>query len=293
VATVSSSGLVTAVATGSVDITATTVEGSKTSSSTVTVTPAPTVTYYTPVAASILVGSLKSGSYSNLASNDASYFVVNSKTPKPYIADWYGKFTITEDPDHVVRFTVNYDGKYSRTATQVLYLYNFSTSGWVQINSRSVGTSDVTTTYLQSTPSNYISSSGEIRVRVYASVSSKSYTCSGDWLQIKLESIIPPIAFNSVDLSNEPAKYTFEAFPNPTSGKITFRLNLASDTQADIEIYDTQGTQVAMVADNATFRSGLNEIEFNTSRLNSGIYLCKFKMKNSSEEKILKISIQK
>ena len=79
--------------------------------------------------------------------------------------------------------------KYSRTGrTQTLYLFNWSTSAWTQIDSRSVGQSDVTVTNTQSSPANFISPTGEIRMRVLASGgANKSFTCSGDQVQFVVE----------------------------------------------------------------------------------------------------------
>lgn len=301
IATVNSSGLVKTVSSGNAIITVTTADGGFTATCSVTVNTPPVITYYVPNLTSILTGTLKSGGFGNLDLNDGSYYVINSKTPKPFVSDWYGRFNITENPENVIRLTVNYDGKYSSNVTQELSMYNFSTNAWVQFNSKNVGKTDISTTYIQNTPSNFISSAGEIRVRVYASNNSKNYTCSGDWMQIKVESVIPPpIIYNSVDEIPKPdieaVINEFEAYPNPAGDKVTFRVNLSSVNQGDIIIYNSQGVKAATVANNSFFKSGMNEIDFNTSGLNSGIYICKLRVKsisNGIEEKTLKLSIKK
>jgi uncharacterized protein YjdB len=303
IATVNSSGLVTAHLEGSAEITVTTVDGGFTAKSIVNVTPPLIITLYAPVSATLSQGTIKSGSYLNLQNNDASYFVLNSKTPKPYVCDWYGKFMITENPANVIRFTINYDGKYSRSLTQILYLYNFSTNSWVQINSRSVGTTDVLTTFIQNSPTNYISSLGEIRVRVYASTSSKSYICSGDWMQIKLESIpvgIPSKSSKNPEIlsvdNNAAIIDEFTVYPNPAENKVTCRLNINSNGIGDIVLYDLHGNQVVVVAENIVLNNGMREIEFNTNNLSSGVYFCKLSLRSSNgqnEEKLIKLSIQK
>ena len=145
---------------------------------------------YAPTATTILQGSLASGSFSNLAGNDASYYVVNSTTSgSTRFTDWYASVTISQAPGSVSKLTTTYDGKYSRSGrTQTLYLYNWSTSAWTQIDSRSVGQSDVTITNTQTSPANFISATGEIRLRVLASGGgSKSFTCSGDQAQFVVE----------------------------------------------------------------------------------------------------------
>ena len=146
-------------------------------------------TAYAPAATTILQGSLSSGSFSNLAGNDASYYVVNSTTSgSTRFTDWYASVTVSQAPGSVSTLTTTYDGKYSRSGrTQTLYLFNWSTSAWTQIDSRSVGQSDVTVTNTQSSP-NFISPTGEIRMRVLASGgANKSFTCSGDQVQFVVE----------------------------------------------------------------------------------------------------------
>ena len=147
-------------------------------------------TNYAPTATTILLGSLNSGSFSNLSSNNASYYAVNSTTSgAPRITDWYASVTIAEAPASVTKITTTYDGKYSRSnTTQTLYLYDWSTASWTQIDSRIVGQTDVTVTNTQTLPASFVSPSGEIRLRVRGSRSNnQSYTCSGDYVQFVVE----------------------------------------------------------------------------------------------------------
>ena len=145
---------------------------------------------YAPSATAILQGSLSSGSFSNLAANDASYYTVNSTTiGSTRFTDWYASAIISQAPGSVSTLTTTYDGKYSRSGrTQTLYLFNWSTSTWTQLDSRSVGTSDVTISNTQSSPANFISPAGEIRVRILGSGGgNKSFTCSGDQVGFAVE----------------------------------------------------------------------------------------------------------
>ena len=97
---------------------------------------------------------------------------------------------------------MNFDGKNQSSKTQLLYLYNFTTSAWDQIDSRAVSSSDVTITYEQATPTNYISSSGgEIRLRVYTSGGTVNYVSNTDWVQFTLQNITKlnqTITFNTL-----------------------------------------------------------------------------------------------
>lgn len=147
-------------------------------------------TAYAPIATTILQGSLSSGSFSSLAANDVSYYVVNSTASgTTRFSDWYASVTVSQAPASVAKLTTTYDGKYSRSGrTQTLYLYNWASGSWTQIDSRSVGQSDVTITNTQTSPANFISPTGEIRVRVLGSGgANKSFTCSGDQVQFVIE----------------------------------------------------------------------------------------------------------
>lgn len=145
---------------------------------------------YAPTSATILSGSFGSGGYANLAADDGSYYSVKSMTGGTRQCDWYGA-AVVMDPAGVARLTVTYDGKYSGTVAQKLYLWDWSSPspGWVLTDSRNVGTMDVTVARTLAIPANYISSGGEIRLRVYSSGGKKNYVCYGDFLQFIVESL--------------------------------------------------------------------------------------------------------
>jgi beta-lactamase superfamily II metal-dependent hydrolase len=147
-------------------------------------------TNYAPTATTILVGSFNSGSFSNLSTNNASYYQVNSTSSgTPRITDWYASVTISEAPASVSRLITTYDGKYSRNnTTQSLHLYNWSTATWTQIDSRTVGQNDMTITNTQTAPADFISATGEVRLRVNGSrTSSQSFFCQGDYVRFTVE----------------------------------------------------------------------------------------------------------
>lgn len=145
---------------------------------------------YAPASTTILQGTLSSGTVTNLTTNNAVYYVVNSTTAgSTRFTDWYASVTLSETPSSVTKLTTTYDGKYSRSGrTQTIYLYNWSTATWTQIDSRSVGQTDVTIQNTQTVPANFISGTGEIRLRVLGSGSAnKSFTGSGDYVQFVVE----------------------------------------------------------------------------------------------------------
>jgi beta-lactamase superfamily II metal-dependent hydrolase len=147
-------------------------------------------TDYAPTATTILAGSLNSGSFTNLSTNNESYYQVNSTTSgTPRVTDWYASVTISETPASVSQLITIYNGDYSRNnTTQTLYLYNWSTATWTQIDSRTVGQTDVTITNTQTAPANFISATGEVRLRVRGSrSSSQSFIGRGDYVRFTAE----------------------------------------------------------------------------------------------------------
>jgi hypothetical protein len=145
---------------------------------------------YVPTATTILTGSLNSGSFSNLATNNESYYQVNSTTSgSPRVTDWYASVTISQAPSSVSQLTMTYNGDYSRNSTtQTLFLFNWSTSTWTQIDSRIVGETDVTVTTTHTAPANFISPAGEVRFRVRGSRSSnQSFVGRGDFVRFAVE----------------------------------------------------------------------------------------------------------
>lgn len=148
-------------------------------------------TDYVPTATTILAGSLASGSFANLSTDNESYYQVNSTTSgTPRVTDWYASATISEAPASISKLITTYNGDYSRNSTtQTLYLFNWSTSTWTQIDSQTVGTTDVTVTNTQLASSNFISATGEIRLRVRGTrTSTQSFIGRGDFVLFTVES---------------------------------------------------------------------------------------------------------
>jgi hypothetical protein len=143
-----------------------------------------TVVTQAPGSATITSGSLRSGSASNLATNNGSYYQVNSTSGGTRTSTWYGSFTGVSRS--LANLTVTYSGMQSRTVTQNIEIYQWSTGTWVLLNSRSVGTTEQTISNL--TPSgaaaNYVSTGGDVRVRVRSVGASTSFYTVADHLQI-------------------------------------------------------------------------------------------------------------
>lgn len=250
---------------------------------TLTVT-GPVVTNYAPTSSTILSGTINSGTFSNLATNNSSYILTNSTTSGTRILNWYGSTIISQSPASVTKLTVNYDGKNSASKTQVLYLYNWATSTWTQIDSRTVSTSDVVITNIQTSPANFISSIGEIRLRVYSTGGTKNYTSSGDWMQFTVETSsglrLTPVVEKTTSSS---AKDTgFKVFPNPIFDTVEFEYTILEAGKVELNLYNSNGQLIKKLINNETHKQGNYTKAFDVSGLRSGIYMAQLINENTS-----------
>lgn len=234
---------------------------------------------YSPSSVTVSVGSINSGSVSNLSANDGSYFVVNSSTTSTFTTDWYSSVTISENRTSVSKLTVTYDGRYSTSVTQRLYLFNYSTNAWNQIDSRTVGTSDVTVTFSPTTPSNFISTTGIIRLRVLGTSTAGTFTCSGDFVRFAVTTGIPKLA--SID--EVPAKFELlQNYPNPFNSMTTIHYSLPAPGFATLKVYDLLGQEIATLV-NEYKEPGAYEINWDASNQASGVYFYRIEATSLTE----------
>lgn len=141
---------------------------------------------YAPQSVTILAGTGAGDPVANLSGDDAAYHKVDSvRSGSKEIADWYAAASI--DVSGVTRLTATYDGSYSKTATQTLKVFNFSAGSWEDFSLASVSTSDQTFMWSTTTPGDYISSLGEVRLRMSAERSKRSFTARGDLVRFSAE----------------------------------------------------------------------------------------------------------
>ena len=136
-------------------------------------------------AATMLQGSVTSGSVANLAVADNSRMTVTSaKTGNNWWTDWYGEAVLAHP---AVSLTVRYEGSFSLNRTQTLYLWNWDSSAWDQIDQATVGTTDIERSWTTGTPGAYVSPAGVVRCRVLGNTRSKTYTCRADYMAFEYE----------------------------------------------------------------------------------------------------------
>lgn len=146
---------------------------------------ATTVTAY-PSATVIETGSLRSGSYTRLASDDNVFYEVSATSSLPRTASWYG---ITRGVSNDLRsLRIAYSGRNSLTCSQTVSVWNWATGAWVQLDSRSVGSTEVRVDRtVGGTPADYVSGTsgdGEVRVRVRCTHASSSFHSRADVLRV-------------------------------------------------------------------------------------------------------------
>ena len=140
--------------------------------------PPPGNTTEFPSAVTVLKGSISTGDYTRLAVSDDSRISISAGvTSGKYYTDWYGSVVLQHPP---LNLTVSYEGGFTVSRTQTLYLWNWSTGVWDQKDSFTVGTTDVTRTWSTTSPANYVSATREVRLRVKGNNRNGTYTSRGD-----------------------------------------------------------------------------------------------------------------
>ena len=144
---------------------------------------ATTVTGF-PSAVAIETGTLRGGTAAALASDNNVFYEVNSTTSAPRTTSWYGRFTAL--PAGLSGLTISYRGKNSRNCTQTVSVWRWSDGTWVQLDSRAVTTTEVTTPTLTppGSPAAYLDASGELRVRIRCTGPSQNFFSSGEVMSI-------------------------------------------------------------------------------------------------------------
>ncbi len=233
---------------------------------------------YSPTAVTVTQGVVQSGTFANLAANDGSYFVISSAgSGNQRIADWYGSTVITETPSSISKLSITFDSKYSKqNTTQILYLYNWSTPAWTQMDSRSVGTADVLVTVNQNQPANFISSSGEIRLRVFIN-ESNGRNCSADFMRFTVETAGTSLSKNGGDggsIQVTPLVFHLaQNYPNPFNPATTLIYDLPDAASVTLRIYDILGREVATLVDRVQQDAGRHQYTFDGSNFASGVYI--------------------
>jgi subtilisin family serine protease len=149
-----------------------------------TTTPTTTVTAL-PVSAVIEASSWRSGSVSSLHADDNVFFDVNSTAGWTRTSSWYARFTgIARD---LRGLGVTYRGRSSASCSQTVAVWRWTTGSWVTVDTRTVGWSEVLVDRsLTGTLSDYVSSNGEVRVRIRCTSGTQAFYAGGDLLRLTI-----------------------------------------------------------------------------------------------------------
>jgi hypothetical protein len=142
-----------------------------------------------PSSFTIEVGTAGGGTATNLNADDNSYLVVRSTRTATKTATWYGTFQGVDNA--VSSLDATYKGKSSFTCTQLVSIFRWTDSSWVQLDSRSVGTTEIEIAGLSpsGTPADFVSNTsgtGDVRIRVSCSTASGAFNLSGDLMKLSV-----------------------------------------------------------------------------------------------------------
>jgi serine protease AprX len=145
-----------------------------------------TVTAF-PSATTIETGALRAGGAGQLGADDGSYYEVDSSGSSTRTTSWYASFAGV--PNSLSNVRISYSGKNSRPCTQTVSGWRWSDTTWVQLDSRSVGTSEVAISNLMpgGAAADFVSGdtgNGELRVRVRCTRNKQAFYSSGDLLTL-------------------------------------------------------------------------------------------------------------
>ena len=144
--------------------------------------PPPPPTHATEYASTLtmLKGSLATGDVTRLQVSDDSRIGVSAGvTSGKYYTDWYASAFLSHTP---LNLTITCETSFTVSRTQTLYVYDWSTASWTQVNSGTVGTTDVTKTWTTTSPANYVGPGNEVRFRVKGNNRNSTYTSRGDFM---------------------------------------------------------------------------------------------------------------
>jgi hypothetical protein len=121
-----------------------------------------------------------------LNADDDNFLIV--RTPKSgSTATWYGTFAGVSNG--VSSLAAAYQGKSSVACTQMISIFRWTDATWVQLDSRSIGTTEVLISGLSpsGTLADFVSNAsgtGDVRIRVSCTAGSGSFNLSGDLMKL-------------------------------------------------------------------------------------------------------------
>lgn len=147
-----------------------------------------TTVFGVPNSTTIVTGTAAGGNAASLAADDNNLFQVGSTTTGTTRRTSYTGL-IPNVPRTSTSLRLDVRTSSSGTCTQVISIYNYNSSSWVQLNSRSIGTTETTVANLSPSgaPSNFISGSaatGNVQFRVACSRTLQNFTHRSEFVRL-------------------------------------------------------------------------------------------------------------
>jgi hypothetical protein len=142
-----------------------------------------------PITTTVQAGALVGGDAFALAADDNVFLQVSSTTAGTRTTDWYGSFVGI--PNAVSNLRVDYTGRNTVSCSQTVAFWRWTTNTWVQVSSRSVGTTEIALVNLKpaGAAANYVSGTsgdGDVRVRIRCTRAT-DFVANGEFLRIVYE----------------------------------------------------------------------------------------------------------
>ena len=174
-----------------------------------------------------LIGSIGSGNSEYLNEKDQEYMTMNSASNGTnQETSFWADFSLSSSGSHIMSLEINASTKASLSdSAHKIYLYNYTTSAYDEVNSDTIGTTDKDALYLNevnSTISKYISDSNKIRIKIVVTNGS-IFSASFDYVNILYR--YQPQASDRVSSSYNISNATIE-YGNVSSNDATYMQNL-------------------------------------------------------------------
>jgi hypothetical protein len=158
--------------------------GGLTATATATITVSGVQTTAAPTSYKITTGTAAGGGLSSLVASDNVYLSIASTTTKPRKTEWWGAFSGV--PSNVSTLSVSVETNSTASCTQTVQIRDWTTSSWVSLDSRTLGSTDTVVSGLvpPGSLSDYIDSSGAVEVLVGCSSQTTGYTFNADQLAL-------------------------------------------------------------------------------------------------------------
>ncbi|MFT6841749.1 MAG: hypothetical protein ACI9OE_001423 [Mariniflexile sp.] len=87
----------------------------------------------------------------------------------------------------------------------------------------------------------------------------------------------------SVDDFGQNNVFGLKGYPNPSDTETTIEFDIPISTRLNISIYNILGVQIATLVNDKTYTAGKHTINWNTKKLNSGLYFCKLTIEDKTQ----------